>query len=406
MSMYDYKGFNEKGLAKRGTLEAESVKTARAKLRQLGIYPTEINERTLESKKMDQPIGAVLFGKINVKDIAAMTRQLATLVKAHVPVVESLTAVSEQVENSKLRLILSHMRERVNEGASLGDALANYPNIFSPIYINMTRAGEASGTLDLVLIRLADFTDSQVQLKNKIVSALTYPILMMIIAFIIVMGLFTFVVPRITAIFSDFDIALPLITVVMIKTSDLIRGYWYLLLLTVVSVIYLVRRWLKTPRGRNFWDRLQLRLPVFGKIIRMIAVSRFTRTLSTLLNGGVPLLTAMDIVRNVVNNTVIQEALDKARNSISEGQSLSGPLKASGQFPPIVTHMITVGEKTGELESMLNTVSDAYDNEVSTTISGLTSLLEPLLIVAMGVVVGFIVMGILLPILEINKIAG
>jgi general secretion pathway protein F len=267
----------------------------------------------------------------------------------------------------------------------------------------MIKAGESSGNLDIVLLRLTEFLDGQLGLQQKLVAAAVYPLLMVVLGTFIVAYLMASVVPKVTQIFDDQEAALPFITQVLIFASDVVAGYWWLILLVLGAAIYGFRRWKVTPAGHYKWDRFVLRMPVFGDLVRMIAVSRFAKTMSTLLASGVPLLGALDIVKNILGNVILIDVIEKARLNIREGESIAGPLKRSGEFPPMVTHMIAVGERTGELESMLESVADAYDQQVSSRVAALTSLLEPLMIVVMGGAVGFIVFAILLPILKMNE---
>lgn len=404
MPVYDYKGLDSAGKAVKGKIDGDNVKIARAKLRRQGIFPTEIAEKktTPETAKG----GFFKFKKrVTVQDLALFTKQLATLVKANVPIVEALAAIADQVENERMKLIITDVKEQVNEGSSLAAALSKYPEIFSTLYANMVKAGEAAGTLDTVLLRLADYTESSVRLKNKIKGSMAYPIVLMTVGILIVSGILVFLIPKITQMFADTEQSLPWITQVVIGISNLLKEQWYLILGTILLFVYIFKKVVATPGGKRRFDRFVMRLPLYGKLTRMISIARFSATLSTLLHGGVPLLAAMDIVKNVVNNTVIQDVLIKARENISEGQTLAAPLRESGEFPPIVTHMISIGEKTGELEAMLNTIAANYDNEVDTTVSAMTQVLEPLLIVTMGLAVGIIVIAILLPILDLNKIA-
>jgi general secretion pathway protein F len=301
---------------------------------------------------------------------------------------------------------VSKVRERVNEGASLADALGDHPKVFAPLYVNMIRAGESSGTLDVVLSRLADFTEYQVRLRSKVMGAMMYPIIMMVVGVIIVSVLFVVVVPKIRKIFDRLESSLPLPTEVLIGVSTFVSNYWWLLLLVVGTGTVLFLRFIRSEKGREKWDRFVLRVPVFGPLVRMVAIARFTKTLGTLLSSGVPLLTALDIVKNVLNNKLLEKVVEEARVSIQEGESIAGPLKRSKQFPPLVTHMIAIGEKSGELEAMLANVASAYDQQVESKVNTLTSLLEPIMIVAMGGVVGFIVFSILLPILKMNQALG
>ncbi|MBI4040423.1 MAG: type II secretion system inner membrane protein GspF [Deltaproteobacteria bacterium] len=406
MPVFEYKGLDHSGKAVKGKTDGDTEKIARSKLRRQGIFPTQITEQLVTQKSGSALNLKGLFKRISVNDIAIMTRQMATLAKAHVPLIDALVAITEQVENDRLKLVMTDVREQVNEGASLAQALSKYPDIFSNLFVNMVKAGEASGTLDQVLLRLADFTESSVRLKNKVVGSMTYPILMIVIGSLIVSGLFIFVIPKITAIFSDMERALPLITQIVVRISEIMRSQWYMVLGGIVAILYVIRKILRTPRGKQKFDMVILKVPLVGRMVRILSISRFASTLSTLLQGGVPLLSAMDIVKNVIDNHVLKTAITKARENISEGESLAAPLRESGEFPPMVTHMIAIGEKTGELESMLNTIAQTYEDEVNTTLTAMTTLLEPLMIVTMGAIVGVIVMAILLPILDLNNIAG
>jgi general secretion pathway protein F len=291
----------------------------------------------------------------------------------------------------------------VNEGGSLGDGLAQHPKIFNSLYVNMIRAGETSGALDLVLQRLADFIESQARLRTKVMSALFYPILMVLVGTVIVGMVFVFIIPKITKIFEDVKASLPIPTLILIGVSNILKSYWWLIIIVVGVSAWLFRRWKRTPEGKAKWDAFVLRSMVFGNIVRMLAVSRFSRTLGTLLKSGVPILTALDIVKNILENAVLVKAVEEARESIKEGESIAGPLKRSGQFPPMVIHMIQTGERSGQLEEMLGNVADAYDYQVETRLGVLVALLEPLMILGMAGVVLMIVLSILLPILKINE---
>ena len=334
-----------------------------------------------------------------------MTRQISTLLNAGIPLVDSLTAVIDQVDNVRLRKILTEVREKVTEGSKFSDAMRHYPKIFNNLFVNMVNAGENSGTLDVVMLRLADFTESQSALRSKIIGAMIYPIIMSIVGFALMAMLLTFVVPKVTAIFEGMDATLPLPTRVLISISNGLVSYWYVVVLMIPIIIYSVRRWINTPKGREWYDTKILKMPIFGNLVRLVAISRFSRTLSTLLSSGVPLLTSMDIVSHIVTNVKICKAIKDTRNSVQEGASVAEPLRKSGEFPPIVTHMIAIGERTGDLEKMLERVANSYDTQVSNTVSTLTTLLEPIMILVMAGVVSFIVMSILLPILQLNQLA-
>jgi general secretion pathway protein F len=270
----------------------------------------------------------------------------------------------------------------------------------------MVRAGESSGALDVVLIRLADFTESQARLRSKIMGTMAYPVFMMGIGTVVLGVLFAVVIPKIVKIFDDSRVALPWYTRILISISSFVSQWWWALVLAAIAAIWGFLRWRGTKEGRARWDRFVLRIPIFGKLIRIIAIGRFARTLSTLLKSGVGLLTAMDIVRNIVGNTRLAEVIEQARDAIREGESIAAPLKRSGEFPPLVHHMVAVGERSGSLEEMLGNVAKAYEDQVETTIGALTSLLEPIMIICMGAVVAFIVVSVLMPILQLNTLAG
>jgi len=407
MAVYKYIGVSTAGKNVNGVIEAESQKVAKMKLKQKGIYATNIIERGIaDAQQQKKTLGVTIGKKVKNTDITMMTRQFATLINASIPVVETLEALSDQVENARLRMILLEAKQKVNEGSSIADALSPYVNTFTPLYINMIRAGEASGTLGLILSRLAEYTEKQSVLKNKLISSMAYPILMIIVSIIIIGVLFTVVIPKITVIFEDMQTALPIYTVVLIAVANFFRNNILYILGTLGFFIFLFSRYIKTEKGRRNWDDTKLNMPVFGRIIRITSVSQFTRTLSTLHGAGVPLLQALDIIVNVVDNVIIKAALKEARDAVSEGQSLAATLRNSGQFPPIVIHMIAVGEKTGELETMLKHVSDSYEIEVETRIQTLTSLLEPAMIIIMGGTVAFIVLAILMPIMQMTNVAS
>ena len=411
MPVFEYTGLTEAGKNVRGIRDAESSKVLRQVLRKDGVYLTEARaaeagavageQKTGLAREVD--IGAMLgFTGVSAQDLAIATRQLATLISAGIPLIEALTALVDQIEQPRLKKIMGVVKQKVNEGASLADALGEHPKVFSHLYVNMIRAGESSGALDVVLIRLADLTESQAQLRNKIIGAMLYPAIMVVVGIAIVSILFVVVIPKVTKIFEDMNVALPWTTRILIAVSTFARDYWYLVVVFVPLMVLGLRRYIRSPRGRAWWDRTQLRAPIFGELVRMLALSRFAKTLATLLASGVPLLTAMEIVRNIVNNTLLAEVIDNARDAIREGESIAAPLKRSGQFPPLVYHMIAIGERSGQLEEMLQNVAKSYEAQVEMRVGALTSLLEPVMIVAMGGGVAFIVFSILMPIMQLN----
>jgi general secretion pathway protein F len=296
------------------------------------------------------------------------------------------------------------VREQVVEGGNLADAMKQHPAVFNDLYVNMVRAGEASGALDIVLIRLAEYTERAAALRGKVRSALTYPVFMGMASMGILFFLLSYVVPKVTRIFEERNAKLPTLTLVLLAISGFLSTYWWAILAVIVIAVIAVRVSIRTPAGRLRFDALTLRIPYFGKVLKKVALARFARTLSTLLLGGIPLLQALDIVKHVVSNMVLSNAIEDGRNSIREGHSVADPLKKSGLFPPLLVHMIAVGEKSGELEQMLSRAADAYDGEVEASVSALSSIMEPVLVIFMGGVVLFIVLAILLPIFDLNQL--
>ena len=408
MAVFEYTGIAvSSGKQVKGVRDAENQKALRAALRKDGVLLTAATEEQAAKERARRSIKLFSFlDRPSSSDVAIMTRQLATLVGAGIPLFESLNALIEQLEKESLKRAITAVREQVREGTSFAKALEAHPQIFPPLYVNMVRAGEASGTLEGVLDRLTQFMESQAKLKGKVIGALAYPALMVLIGVVLISVLMVAVVPNVKSIFASVGQALPWYTELLLFTSDILSSYWWLIAILWAIAIYGFRRWRSKPAGRLAWDALILNIPVFGKLIQMLSVARFARTLATLLSAGVALLTAMDIVRSVLGNAALEKVVADAISSIREGQSIAEPLKRSGRFPPMVTHMIAIGEKSGQLEEMLENVADAYDAAVETRVQMLTSLLEPLMIVVMGGAVGFIAMAILMPIIQMSSFAG
>ena len=408
MPVFEFKALDQRGKTIEGLKEADSPKTLRSTLRRDGLFLTEVlgQKEAAAAAKREVSVRRWVGGRISADDVAITTRQLAVLVGAGVPLVEALGALVDQVDHERMKRIVSDVRQRVNEGSSLADALAAHAKVFSTLYVNMIRAGESSGALEVVLVRLADFTESQARLRSKVIGTLTYPAAMLCIGTAIMGILFTVVIPKITKIFEDTKVTLPWTTRALIGFSTTVHDWWWAFLLFLAAAVALLVRWRRTPPGRAAWDGWVLTAPLFGNLIRQLAIARFSRTLSTLLKSGVPLLTSLDIVKNILGNVRLQKVVEDSRVAIQEGESIAAPLKRSGEFPPLVYHMVAIGERSGQLEEMLTNVANAYEAQVETKIGALTSLLEPLMIVAMGVVVAFIVFSILMPILQINTLAG
>ena len=407
MPIYAYTGLTPQGRTVSGVIDADSPKTARVSLRRTGIFPTAVEEeRTHQAASvgvMSQTIGS-RFERVPAQDLALLTRQFATLIRAGLPLLECLGTLIEQVEQARLKRILTHVRQQVREGRSLADALQAHPRVFSTIYVNMIRAGEESGTLEAVLTRLADYSESQARLVRTVQSALTYPLIMIVVSIAILVFLLTYVVPQVTRIFTDTGRPLPLATRILLACSSFFANYWWGILLFLAGGTLVAVRITRTPKGSEWYDRTLLRLPWLGRLFQRLNVARFARTLSTLLASGVPILTALSIVTHLLNNSVLRRAVEDARTSVQEGESLAAPLRRSGLFPALLTQMIAVGERSGELEGMLSRAADAYDEEVTVALSRLTSLLEPLTILLMGGVILFIVLAILLPIFDLNQL--
>ena len=412
MPVFEYSGIDSNGKKVKGSLDAESARALKETLRSKGVFVTASVEGSKSTVSKGEGLSreidvAKLFqgSRVPALELAMLTRQLATLQRAGIPLIESLNAVVEQVERQNLRHILSDVRSRVNEGSSLANALAEHPRVFTNLYVNMVRAGESSGNLDLVLERLTEFLDSSADLKGKVMSALYYPLIMMVLGSGIMGFLFMYVIPKVTQIFEDQGQALPLMTRFLIWFTGFVTTPVYFILIAVfVGVsIWGILKWRSTENGRYVWDCYLLKAPVLGKTVRLIAVSRFAKTLSTLLASGVPLLVAMDIVKAILGNSRLVEVIEDVRANVREGDSIAAPLKRSGEFPPLVTHMIAIGERSGRLEQMLDSVADAYQKQVENRLRALTSLMEPAMIVLMGGVVAFIVFAILMPILKIGQ---
>jgi general secretion pathway protein F len=404
MAVYAWQGVDAAGKNVKGVKDADNPRNLRLALRREGTLVTEVLEEAAARKKKGKEIDfRQMFRRISATDIALTTRQLATLLAAGIPLVEALSAMIEQLEHPDLQSAFTQTRDKVNEGTSLAEAMRAHPKVFTTLYVNMVAAGEASGTLETVLSRLADFLDAQAKLRSEVSGALAYPAFMAVLSIGIIALMMTVVVPKVTRIFADFEQSLPIYTKVLIFVSDLVSGYWYLILLTFAGAIYWFRRWVQTEAGRKSWDLKVLRIPLFGNLFLMVAVTRFARTLATLLRSGVPVLSAMDITRNVIGNTELMRVIDLARDHVREGESLAKPLKDSGRFPPIVTHMIAIGERSGQLEEMLEHVASAYDQQVDARVRSITSLLEPVMIIVLGGVAGFIAFAILMPLLQINQ---
>ncbi len=412
MPIYEYKGLNAKGKPVNGVLDADSPRSLKERLLKEGVFISEYIESRggAETRRAGQQqagsrevkFGAA-FQRVSLLELAEVTRQLSTLVKSGIPLVEAVGACAEQLENELLKKVLSEIKRAVSEGSTLAQAMRKHPKIFSEMYVNMVGSGETSGTLDVVFERLASVTESQVRLRSKLTSALMYPAIMMVLGFGIVMLMMVFVIPQMKDLFDRMGADLPLLTRMLIGTSDFVAAAWPFLLLAMGGMYYWFTKWKASEAGRPVYDRALLKLPYFGTIIRKMAVARFARTLSTLMNAGVPILGALGIVQSVVGNVIFGSVVETARDAVKEGKPIADALRKSGEFPPMVCHMIGVGERSGQIEDMLGNVADSYEMQVEQSVMRLTTLLEPAMIVMMGLIVGGMVFAIIMPMLELNQ---
>lgn len=406
MPVFEYTALDARGKTTAGIIDADGAAAARQKLRSTGIFPVSIKESIKTPEKKTTHIARLsrLLTRIKPAEIAIMIRQLATLISAGFPLVSAIDALVPQTKSYRLKTILAQVKDAVVEGQSFAQALSQYPGIFSPLFINMVRAGETSGTLEIVLERLADITEKQQDLNNRIQTALAYPVFMCMIGTLVLFVLLTYIVPSITAIFADMNQVLPTPTRLLIGLSDFLKSFWWIILIFVIAAGFALHQAKKTEKGRYVYDKTVLSLPVFGILARKLDVARFTRTLGSLLENGVSMLIALDIVRNIAGNVLISKSVETAAQDVGKGQALWAALNESKIFPQLSIQMIQVGEQSGELEKMLNKIADIFEKEVETSILRLTSYLEPVMILVMGCVVGFIVLSICLPIFEMNQL--
>ncbi len=406
MPAFDYVGRTNTGEKKTGSINADNRDAAERQLRAMGIEA----DKLVEKSRGFSLIGgnAKLNKRVKSVELLVFTRQLATIVSSGLPLLQGLDILSEQTEDLNFAKVIQAVAHDIESGESFSDTLSKYPRAFPDLYTSMVRAGEAGGDLDGVLLQLADYMEASEELRRRIKSAMTYPVVAFSMIVLIAGGLILFVVPQFEEIFSSFEADLPAPTQLLINISDFLRQ-WYSMLVIIGSVIGIiagVKIYGSTPGGRYNLDALKLRMPVFGDLLRKVAISRVTRTLSTLTRSGVAILQAIEIVERTAGNEVYALAVHNAGESVRNGETLADPLARSGVFPAMVTRMIGVGEKTGALESMLMKISEFYDSEVKATVDGLTSLIEPLLIGLMGVIVGGIVLGLFMPILQMSQLVS
>ncbi len=404
MGKFAWEGVTRAGQSLKGEMDAPSVEVVMAQLRRQGIQPGNVKER---GKGLDLELKIPGFEpKITAKDLVVFTRQFATMIDAGLPLVQCLDILGKQQENKTFRKILMQVKEDVESGSTFADALKKHPKAFDELYVNLVAAGEIGGILDTILNRLAAYIEKALKLKKKVKSAMTYPATIIGIAVVVISVILVFVIPSFEKLFADFGGELPTPTKLVIAFSNIVQRYILVFIGLFMAGSWAFKRYYKTPRGRLQMDALFLRLPIMGVLIRKVAVAKFSRTLGTMISSGVPILDGLDIVAKTAGNKVVENAIYKVRQSISEGKTIAEPLQQSGVFPSMVCQMITVGEQSGAIDTMLNKIADFYDDEVDDAVGNLTAMMEPLLMLFLGTTVGGLVIAMYLPIFKLAGAAG
>ncbi len=420
MPKYAYIALDAQGKETRGEIEADNQNAAISRVREKGMFPTSVSEAGSAAAKRAaraKPAGGmmkmelkmpVIFSRVKPKLLCSWTRQLATLVNAGLPLMRGLRVLVRQERNPALKRAVGNMAESIESGSTFAEALAQHPRIFNKLFVNMVRAGEVGGVLDTVLLRLAEFMEKAQKIKSKVVSAMVYPIVVMVMAIAILTLLMIFIIPKFQEIFKELleGKAMPGLTLFVMGVSKALTERLPTIIVSIVVIVVAIRLLARTRLGRYGLDQFKLRAPVFGQLVRKPAIARFTRTLGTLLTSGVPVLQALNIVRETIGNEVISRAVNIIHDSVKEGENMAPPIEASGVFPPMVVSMVEVGEETGDLPEMLMKIADSYDDEVDNAVAALTSIIEPLLIVFLAVVVGSIVIALFLPLVSIIGTMG
>lgn len=409
MPEFSYEALDKGGKQVKGTIEASNEEIIIEKLRDMGFYPLRVTpNKTKSGAKSDitaLPILRTIFHRVKTKHVMTFTRQLATLIDAGLPIMRSLSILQEQVESVVFKEKIAMMSRDIESGSSLSDAMAKHPKVFNKLYVNMVRAGEIGGVLEAVLNKVAEFLEKAQALIGKVKSAMMYPIVVMSLASLIVAFILIYIIPKFQDMFNMLggDTDLPLPTRILVQASRILIYRSWIVIVVIVGIVVLYKQINKNPNGKYMLDKIQLKMPVFGDLFRKVAISRFAGTLSTLINAGVPILQALDIVRDSSGNEVIARAMMQVYQSVKDGETIHEPLSQCDVFPPLVVHMVAVGEETGAIDQMLTKVAEAYEREVDDTVNALTSILEPVLIVFLGVLVGGIVIALYLPIFDIPK---
>ncbi len=405
MPVFEYKALDSQGKSRRGIIDAESETGARSRIRALGQYPVEVRETTTGKRKSSKKISSVFsfFDNVPPREVADFTRQLATLLQAGIPLVQALSSLAVQTRNIILKRVVAEIKESVNEGSSLANAMSGYSKIFSNVYVNMVKAGETSGSLDIVLSRLADFAEKEEAVKARLKTAMIYPAVMAVVGTGILLFLITYIIPSITKIFADMKQVLPLPTIILLALSDFMKNWWWLLVVLLLIGLVLLKFILRTKGGRSLMDLYKLKIPIAGPVLQKILMARIASTLASLLESGVGLIPSLQIVGNILENVHVNAVIDEAIEQIRQGRSMTHSLGVSLWFSPIFVQMVAVGEQSGDLGPMLNKVAEAYERDVETAVNRMTALVEPLMILVMGAGVLFVVLSILLPIFEMNQ---
>jgi type IV pilus assembly protein PilC len=401
MPTFAYVAKDKAGKIHRGRAEADNEKMLTKRLEETGFWVTQVTKEQANGGKKKNPLQA--FKKVKLNQLSIFARQFATMINAGVSLVRCLSVLQAQTDNSRMREIIADVQAKVEAGETLSRAMMYHNNVFSNLFIGLVRAGEVGGVLDETLDRLSQFLEADVKLRQKIKAAMTYPVLVMVVAFVIVTGLVVFIVPKFIEIFKDFKIEMPVMTTILINISEFTTSKQGAIILLGGGIGSTIawQKFKRTKFGKRMYDKYKMKIPIFGKLSHNIAVARFTRTLSTLLTSGVPILQAMETVAGAIDNETFTEVIMKARARVREGDPIGEPLEKSGLFPPMVIQMISIGEETGALDQMLAKVADFYESEVETQLQSLAAALEPLMIVVLGVIVGFIVIAMFMPLIQI-----
>ncbi|MDW7673456.1 MAG: type II secretion system F family protein [Bacillota bacterium] len=403
--VYSYRSRDRAGKLVEGTTEAEDKQSLISQLQKSNLFVIEVAEKgqSAAAKNNNKTFSLFKSKKVKLKDLTIFSRQFATMNDAGMPMLRSLDILQAQTENKTLKETLSEITKDLERGATLSEAMEKFPHVFPSMYINMVETGEVGGVLEQVLDRMANYYEKEDEIREKVKSALTYPLVILSISLLAIIFMLVFILPTFTSMLNDLGVEMPVVTQGLINLSDSMIMYWYVYILTAGTLIFALVKWLKTPAGKFIKDRYLIKMPIFGDLLKKVLVSRFSRTLSMLLRSGVPITTSLDVVKKTCNNMLMANSIEEAKQSIREGQTISTPLKNSGILAPMAVHMIAIGEETGELDILLEKISFFYDREVDHTVSRLSVILEPLLLVSVGMVIGGIVLSFMLPMFQVYQ---